>query len=276
MKVQRYRNFSKFIQNVNLKNTLRKEYIKNHTLQASQVDIILPTFNRSHVLRQAIDSVKNQLHTNWKLYVCDDGSTDNTLEHCKLYEDNNKVYYCKLPHRGVSAARNHGLKCSNGEYICFLDSDNTWSPEYLSLMLTFMSIYSLDSAYCAARLIGDCDEQWLGDSFSWQQCVIKNYIDLNCFIIRSSNAKNLFDENLERFVDWDYILNSTRESRTSYLPVALVEYCNKKSRDRITTTVYQNNQRAKYIKSIQDKHLSLMGYRDNMDARTKKVIAENF
>ena len=79
-----------------------------------------------------------------------------------------------------------------------------------------------------------------------------------------------------RFVDWDYILNSTRESRTSYLPVALVEYCNKKSRDRITTTVYQNNQRAKYIKSIQDKHLSLMGYRDNMDARTKKVIAENF
>ena len=267
MNLKRLKNFSLFTQDLQLKNYLRKEYLNNQAIRSTRVDIIMPTFNRKDLLTHAIASIENQLHQNWSLYICDDGSTDNTLDYCSQFADSTKIHYKKLPHRGVSATRNYGLCCTNSKYIFFLDSDNRWLPEYISLMLTFMHIFSLDSAYCAARFIGDNDERWLGDFFSWQNCAEKNYIDLNCFAIHSKNIKFLFDEGLDRFVDWDFILNNTRESRTSYLPLALVEYCNKRSRDRISTTVYQDNQRLKVIQSIKDKHFSLMGSHENSDAR---------
>ena len=266
-KIQRYRLFRKHEDDLFLKNKLRKEYISNANLQRAEIDIILPTFNRAKQLSDAIRSIKNQLHQKWILYICDDGSTDSTYELCKQYESDSRIKLLKLSHKGVSSARNSGLIQSTSEYISFLDSDNTWHPEYLSLMLTFMKKFSLDSAYCAAKLIGDAEEQWLGDIFSWQACAEKNYIDLNCFMLKRPAQKILFDETLERFVDWDFILNVTKKSKTSYLSSALVNYCNKTSPKRITTTVYQDQESISYIKLIRDKHLLLMGKAENRDCR---------
>ena len=249
-----------------LKNQLRQEYIANTSLHSTTVDIILPTFNRSQQLSTAIQSIISQIHQTWQLYICDDGSTDSTNDLCKKYENNSKIKYLKLPHKGVSAARNSGLNQSCGKYISFLDSDNTWHPEYLSLMITFLNKFSLDSAYCAARLIGNMEEQWLGDFFSWQACAEKNYIDLNCFMLTMPPEKIAFDENLERFVDWDFILAATKSSRTSYFPSPLVHYCNEKSKNRITTTVYQDTS-TNYLKLIRDRHKSIMGNKENQDCR---------
>jgi len=265
--IQRYRPFRKHEDDLFFKNKLRQEYILNTTLQRVEIDIILPTFNRSKLLSNAVRSINNQLHQKWRLYICDDGSTDSTFEQCKQYESDPRIKVLKLSHRGVSSARNSGLVLSTNEYISFLDSDNTWHPEYLSLMVSFMKKFSLDSAYCAAKLIGDTDEQWLGDVFSWQACAQQNYIDLNCFMLKRPVKKILFDETLERFVDWDYILNVTKKFRVSYLSSALVNYCNKKSQKRITTSVYQNHESIPYIKSIRDKHLMVMGKSENRDCR---------
>ena len=135
-------------------------------------------------------------------------------------------------------------------------------------MITFIEKFSLDSGYCAAHLVGDEINQWLGDYFSWQACAVQNYIDLNCFMIKSTKNDYYFDENLQRFVDWDYILSATKSSQTSFLPLALVKYCDSKSQARITTTVYQNNEKATKIASIKEKHFALMGSNENIDART--------
>ena len=97
----------------------------------------------------------------------------------------------------------------------------------------------LDSAYCAAKLIGESEQLWLGDFFSWKDCAELNYIDLNCFMTKSNNKKSYFDENLRRFVDWDYILGVTQDSRVSYLSAALVDYCNRDSLSRITCTEHK-------------------------------------
>ena len=271
MNIKRYKAFSRHAEDLPLKNRLRQEYVSNISLQSIGVDIILPTFNRSQLLVNAIRSIQSQLHRSWHLWICDDGSTDSTHSICKKYEHEARIKYLRLPHKGVSAARNSGLAQSSGEYISFLDSDNTWHPEYLSLMVAFLAKFKLDSAYCAARLIGDEKEQWLGDYFSWQACAEQNYIDLNCFMLKMPAKQIDFDEELERFVDWDFILTATKRSRTSYLPLPLVDYCNMISRDRITTTVYQDTCND-YTKLIREKHKSSMGQNENQDCRVTDQI----
>ena len=222
MKIRRYKPFRILDQDLKLKNQLRSKYITNNSLRNTEIDIILPTYNRFELLNRAIDSVKDN-------YIKDGHYTSVMMVVLmKLVKNMRtivisgfKIKYLNLKHKGVSAARNYGLKCATNTIVSFLDSDNTWSPEYLSLMLSFMEEFSLDSAYCAARLIGDTEEQWLGDYFDWEACTNQNYIDINCFMLKRPHHKFLFDENLKRFVDWDFILGVTKNSRTSYLPLPL-------------------------------------------------------
>ena len=260
----RYRPYSSLMEDIVLKNRLRRKYIEVKSLRTISIDVILPTFNRADLLDKSVDSVRRQLHENWFLYICDDGSTDGTQELCKQYESDSRISYIYLPHQGVASARNRGLGLAGSDYISFLDSDNIWGSEYLSLMISFVTEYSLDSAFCAARLIGDTDTQWLGDVFSWQACAERNYIDMNCFIFKSGPQKLLFDETLKRFVDWDFILRATMTSKTSFLPLSLVDYCNKASADRITTTVRQG---PSHLEAIRNRYLSVMSDQDNIDAR---------
>lgn len=267
-KIQRYKPFKSTLEDLLLKNTLRKHYINKKSLQKTTIDIIMPTHNRSDLIINAVDSIKKQLHQHWKLYICDDGSTDDTIEKCKQYKGDHRIKYLKLAHKGVSSARNSGLQQANSNYVAFLDSDNKWSPEYLSLMIAFMDKFSLNCAYCAARLISNECEQWLGDFFSWQACLEMNYIDLNCFIQKTSVNSWLFDKNLERYVDWDYILYATKSARVSYLPSPLVNYCNDQARHRISTTKYQTQiDASRAIKYIANKHCQSMGCNENLDAR---------
>ena len=274
MKIRRYKPFGILDKDLKLKNELRTKYIATNSLRNTEIDIILPTYNRFELLNRAIDSVKRQLHKRWTLYICDDGSTDETSQHYggNTYIKDSRIKYITLEHKGVSAARNYGLKNGSSTIISFLDSDNTWSPEYLSLMLSFMEEFSLDSAYCAARLIGDTAEQWLGDYFDWEACTNQNYIDINCFMLKRPHHKFLFDENLKRFVDWDFILGATKNSRTSYLPLPLVNYCNKNSRNRITSTVYQGAESLDQIQGIQKKHLCALDEVKNRDVRLDKFF----
>ena len=108
MKIQRYRPFSAQADDIVLKNILRREYLQNKRLRDIEVSIVLPTFNRSKVIGNAITSVKNQLHQKWQLYICDDGSTDNTNEIYSDHKIDNRISILKLPHKGVSHARNAG------------------------------------------------------------------------------------------------------------------------------------------------------------------------
>ena len=86
-------------------------------------------------------------------------------------------------------------------------------------------------------------------------------------MMKMPQRKLFFDETLQRLVDWDYILEATKKARISYLPIPLVDYCNKKSISRITTTVYQNTELTETIKFIQAKHCCTSEEDKNVDAR---------
>jgi len=101
------------------------------------VSIIIPTYNRDWILKAAIDSVLAQDYKNFELIVIDDGSTDNTLELLKAYQQNLSVIQQK--NAGVSAARNRGIVAAAGLYVAFLDSDDIWLPKKLSCQIQFFN-----------------------------------------------------------------------------------------------------------------------------------------
>lgn len=94
--------------------------------------IILPTFNREKIIRQAIDSVLSQDYSIWELIVVDDGSTDATNEVVSAYQDKRIKYFKLKSNEGVNEARNYGLMQSSGDYIVLLDSDNMLTVNILS------------------------------------------------------------------------------------------------------------------------------------------------
>jgi glycosyltransferase involved in cell wall biosynthesis len=92
--------------------------------------IVLPTYNRSHMLGKALESVIRQTYSDWELIVVDDGSTDNTKEVAESYKDSRIKYFFQT-NQERSAARNNGVEKACGKYICFLDSDDYFLTDRL-------------------------------------------------------------------------------------------------------------------------------------------------
>lgn len=92
--------------------------------------IIIPTYNRAHHIKTAIESVLKQSFKDWELIVVDDGSIDNTKEIVYSYK-NERIKYFYQENKERSAARNNGIREATGEWICFLDSDDYLKPNFL-------------------------------------------------------------------------------------------------------------------------------------------------
>jgi glycosyltransferase involved in cell wall biosynthesis len=101
--------------------------------------IIIPTYNRAHLISKAIDSVIAQTFENWELIVVDDGSTDNTKELTLSYQEKDlRIQYIYQENSERSAARNKGIEQAKGHYICFLDSDDYYLKERLKGLFDYI------------------------------------------------------------------------------------------------------------------------------------------
>src|SRR5436190_3159495 len=85
------------------------------------VSVVIPCYNQSHFLQEAIESVLAQSHQNFEIIVVDDGSTDNTSQIARTYP---RVRYIYQNNSGLAAARNTGIKHSKGTFVVFLDADD--------------------------------------------------------------------------------------------------------------------------------------------------------
>ena len=98
------------------------------------VSVIIPTYNRASMLREAIQSVLDQTYSDFEIIVVDDGSTDNTGDVVSVFSDT-RIRYVFQENRGRSNARNHALSLARGEYIAFLDSDDLFLPSKLGIQV---------------------------------------------------------------------------------------------------------------------------------------------
>jgi glycosyltransferase involved in cell wall biosynthesis len=99
------------------------------------VSVIIPALDRGWILREAIESVLAQDYDNFELIVVNDGSSDDTER--ILAEYGGRITVLEQANQGVSAARNNGVAHANGTLIAFLDSDDVWLPEKLSMQVDF-------------------------------------------------------------------------------------------------------------------------------------------
>lgn len=108
--------------------------LKKNNLQEKPIfSIIMPAYNAEKVLDSSIQSVLGQDFPDFELIIIDDGSKDNTRYIAEQYVvKDQRVRVITQPNEGASSARNHGIKCSNGNYLMFLDSDDRYHANYLS------------------------------------------------------------------------------------------------------------------------------------------------
>ena len=117
------------------------------------VSVILPTYNRASLLREAVDSVRSQTWEDWELLVIDDGSTDGTREVGRTGDP--RIRWFRQDRGGPSRARNRGMQEARGEFIAFLDSDDLWMPEKLQLQLQVFRKEPRVGAVCCDMLESD-------------------------------------------------------------------------------------------------------------------------
>lgn len=105
-----------------------------------KVSIIIPYYNSEKTILRALDSIKNQTFTDYEIILINDGSKDNSEKMVEMYIYNNKAMKIKnlnQTNKGPSAARNNGIKVASGEYIAFLDSDDSFEPKKLEIQIDF-------------------------------------------------------------------------------------------------------------------------------------------
>ena len=116
------------------------------------VSVIIPTYNRGWILKEAIDSVLAQEFIDYELIVVDDGSTDDTRAILDSY--GRDIIVLAQANKGVSAARNRGIAESRAQLVAFLDSDDLWLPQKLTRQVSFFKSNP-------AALIGQTEETWV-------------------------------------------------------------------------------------------------------------------
>lgn len=215
-----------------------------HAPQTERVSIVMPVFNREEIVGEAIESVLAQTYRNFELLIVDDGSKDDSVAVVKTFQDP-RIRLIELPYnRGVSAARNAGLREAEGAFIAYIDSDNVWSPDYLSVMLdAFRQQPEATSAYAGQEvweyLPGvDRDEfRFVRMApFNRSRLEHRNFIDLNVFMHRRESyaAFGGFNESMRRLVDWELILRYTVQRPPVFLPVTLGRYRIARAENQIT------------------------------------------
>ena len=193
-----------------------------------RVTVVIPTYNRRDLVREAIASVTAQSYPDVEVIVVDDGSNDGTAEVVQQFAG---VQYVYQSNRGVSAARNGGVALARGELIAFLDSDDLWQPHKLTHQVALFDQHS-DAEMCHT------DEIWIrngmrvnphhkhrkagGDIFarSLELCLVSP----SSVMMRRALFERLggFDETLPACEDYDLWLRISARLPVHFIAMPLV------------------------------------------------------
>ena len=117
-----------------------------------KVSIIIPLYNKAPYVTKALDSVLAQTFTDYECLIVNDGSTDDSEAVVQSWLSQNSQYTVHFTlynqeNAGVSAARNHGISLSTGDYVTFLDADDWWTPTFLEEMMQLVEEYPKAGIY---------------------------------------------------------------------------------------------------------------------------------
>ncbi|MBC8214703.1 MAG: glycosyltransferase family 2 protein [Candidatus Marinimicrobia bacterium] len=217
------------------------------------ISIVMPTFNRAHTIKKSIKSVVQQTHKNWELIIVDDGSTDDTKIVVDNFNDERLKHHKLDKNYGCHYARKYGVNLCDGDYLTFLDSDDTIHIEKFEKQLSeFQSNQSIDVVLCnyyeirekkkiphnLSNYYGNCLSELLISSGPVFHTMLINLKRFTCitqfmndtfdhewdFLIRLANEGAVFSTVDEYLADWivhenSISANATKEAETFQLVV---------------------------------------------------------
>ena len=123
-------------------------------IENNLVSIIVPVYNAERFLKECVNSILNQDYKNFELILIDDGSVDNSHKICLEFADtDSRVRVFHNENHGVSFTRNFGIDLAQGDYICFIDSDDLILPDYISHLLNSLTTADADIVFCGYNLL---------------------------------------------------------------------------------------------------------------------------
>ena len=201
------------------------------------ISIIIPTYNRAHLIGETLDSILAQTYTNWECIVVDDGSTDNTSNILAKYIEKDKRFqYHKRPKeriKGPNSCRNYGFEISNGEYIKWFDSDDILISNAFEISNIFFS--KLPDLIVSSLEFMDFNKKKIEKKHVFfSENLIQDYLigKIKFYTFTPTWKKSflekqssLFDEDITNMDDWDFNLRMLyNEPSIIYLNEPLIQY----------------------------------------------------
>ena len=201
------------------------------------VSVVIPTFNRAHLVQDAVRSAAGQTVAPTEIVIVDDGSTDDTEAVLDGMASRLPVplVYVRQENAGGNVARNRGVKIARGAYVAFLDSDDVWHPEKLEKQLAALgALPGAGAVYCGlrevevetGRVLSEPKRAYpAGDLFS-PLLVSDVTAPTSTYLVKRSimEAAGHFDETLEARQDWDMWIRVARQAPIAVVPEALVDF----------------------------------------------------
>ena len=180
------------------------------------VSVIIPTYNRAHLIGQTLDSIIAQTYQNWECIVVDDGSSDHTNRIMQDYcQKDTRIYYHHRPEEhlsGGNGARNFGFKKSNGDFIIWFDSDDLMTDDHVEKKVQLVSSGNYDFGISRTRFFNhhnkvmDSFYQFDKYSITLENYVLQkiNWLTLDVIIRKDLANKVRFDEYLKCSQEFNY------------------------------------------------------------------------
>ena len=175
------------------------------------ISVIIPTYNRAHLIKRSAESVLNQTYKNIELIIVDDGSTDNTKEVIDSIKDE-RIVYIKQENQGCCAARNKGIDTAKGKYIAFQDSDDVWHLDKLEKQIQILKENNVDVVFCKIFKYGNLFKKIVPKQIK-AGLLSKDTLPINVFPqtlfgVKEVFLNNKFDESMKAIEDFEILLYS--------------------------------------------------------------------
>lgn len=200
------------------------------------VSIIVPTFNRPHLIGNTILSIQNQTYPNIEIVVVNDCGSPVEDVICHLNDKNSIIYVRHSKNAGLAAARNTGIRIARGEYIGYLDDDDIYYPDHVETLVDFLVKNRAQIAYTDAYMacqtlvngIWETKERKLLYSMDFNKDIIfiRNMFPVLC-ILHEKKCMDVvggFDESLKTHEDWDLWLRMSRKFALYHIKKITAEY----------------------------------------------------
>ncbi|WP_405324068.1 glycosyltransferase family 2 protein [Fibrobacter sp.] len=193
------------------------------------ISIVLPSYNRARIISNAIESILRQTYRDFELIVVDDGSTDNTEEVVRAFNDD-RIVYVKQKNAGACVARNNGIAHARGEYIAFQDSDDIWHADKLEKQIAALVQNQADLVFSRMRKMKDGAVQGLVSDYFHEGFLKPSDFPLSIGTQTLLGKREIFecekfDRDMPRFQELELLLRAKKKFSVYCIEEPLVDYC---------------------------------------------------